>query len=126
MMIPYDNIDPEIRPLIKALNNTSCIVTVGCCIGHSLDPISSVIFYVVDEMEWRKCMLDILRLNSEIREANIEIYQWYRMGDNDRCLVDWKIELQVHPRNSEISEPEEQRIARIKQGVISKIVELIA
>jgi hypothetical protein len=49
MKIPYECIDPEIRTLIETLNNSKYLSTEGCCIGHGTDPISWIVFNVVNQ-----------------------------------------------------------------------------
>ncbi|WDU82291.1 hypothetical protein [Caloramator sp. Dgby_cultured_2] len=122
MKIPYEKIDVELRPLIYELNKTNCLVTIGCCIGHGLTYTSEIFFKVTDENKWIKLMLRLLELNSELKECNINIYQWHRLSYDGLYFVDWKLEIEVHPRNKEAKEEESIRILRIKKRLFKRLL----
>ena len=48
-IIPYDDIDYELRDLIKLINNIDGLETVECCCGHGLEPCQ--IWFVADSIE---------------------------------------------------------------------------
>lgn len=123
--IPYEYIDKEIRQLVKELNSLGCILTIGSCIGHGEDRFAQVLFRVSNEKAWKLIMIELLELGLEIKDANINIYQWHRIDIEGKYLVDWKLEIEAHPRNKEILANEKDRILKIKKEVIEKIIDKI-
>ncbi|MDD4601476.1 hypothetical protein SDC9_04160 [bioreactor metagenome] len=120
MRIPYEKIDHDIIPLIKAMNNCGYIKTLGCCIGHEINKPSEVIFKVIDEKQWQLIMPSILLLNSLLRNANIDVYQWYRLDCDNQHITDWLFKIEVHPGIISITEE-----LRIKKDIIDKLVGIL-
>ncbi len=120
--IPYEHIDPEIRELVRALNGTNCVVTISSCIGHGTNPVAGVIFEVTDEAAWRDLMLRVLALSQRLAYANLDVYQWHRLDATGDYVVDWLLQVQVHPRNRESSIPEEDRVRTHKSLAIESLV----
>lgn len=67
-IIPYDDIDVEIRQLIRGINSIDGIETVECCFGHykypcliwvkaeSIEAMTSFLFHYFNcERQWRVC-----------------------------------------------------------------------
>ncbi len=125
MKIPYEHIDYEMRKLIYILNKTDFIETCGCCIGHNDDPISEVIFKVCDREKWHILMIKLLELGSNMKDANINFYEWHRLDLEGRYLVDWRMTIEAHPRNSEDCEVENKRLLRIKNKAMDSIIKVI-
>lgn len=123
--IPYKKIDIELRELIKVLNNINCIFTIGCCIGHTKISTSDIFFKVTDIKKWDKYIIKLLELNYRLKESNIDIYEWHRLDSNKNKIKDWVLKLEVHPRNEEANESEEDRVLRIKKYTIQEIIKTI-
>ena len=80
-VIPYDDIDYEIRNLIKLINNVNGIETTSCCCGHGKAPCQ--IMFKADNAEslsrfWHKYLY---------RNPNWHIV--YAMNDTDVCNEEW-------------------------------------
>jgi len=120
--IPYEYIDPEIRDLVRVLNETSCIVTTGSCIGHGTNPVAEIVFNVIDDEAWHSLLPCILAVNYHLDYANVEVYQWHRLSPDGEYLVDWILRVQVHPRNREVTCSEEERIRHYKEMAIESLI----
>lgn len=71
--IPYGCIDPEIVRLVRALNATDCLTTIGSCIGHGAKPAAEVLFKVTDEAPWTRMRHRILAVSQRLNYANIDL-----------------------------------------------------
>lgn len=49
MNIPWEHIDKELIPLVKAMNYSGIFKTYSCCIGHNGNRQTEIIFDVIDE-----------------------------------------------------------------------------
>ena len=82
--IPYDDIDMEIRPLIKYINNVDGIETTSCCFGHHKEPI--MIWLTADSIaDLRKFMYDYFYCNDlwefkmHLTDVDIDDGNWSRI-----------------------------------------------
>lgn len=121
--IPYDKIDKEIMPLVEFLNGLECLVTLGSCIGHKMNPVAEVLFKVTDFEKWERVMLELLHLSQSIDFGNIEIYQWYRLSAKGEYIVDWSLQIVIHPQNTEFKY-DSSRLLELKQHIIGRIIAL--
>lgn len=122
-MIPYDKIDKEIVPLVRVLNATGCLKTTGSCIGHNGNLIAEVLFKVTNFENWKKIMLKLLHLSQSIEYANIDVFQWHRLNAKGDYMVDWKLQLVIHPQNADFRY-DDKRLLEIKKDLIKKIMEI--
>ncbi len=125
MLIPYHNIDPEIKSLVRVLNDSEVIRTLGCCTGHGYEKVASIIFYVVDLDKWINLLKYLLFLNTQLKDVNIEVIQRHRLDPEMKYCVNWELVIEVHPRNKEINEPELTRIRKAKDLAFQKLEENI-
>lgn len=105
MSIPYERIDKEIRPLVRALNESGIVRTFGSCEGHGDDKTAAIIFNPIDDWKWGKIKLQILNLSNNLPDLNINIYQWHRLGG-----IDWVMEFEAHSTNRENLEFQRKRV----------------
>jgi len=123
--IPYDCIDADMRELIRAMNQGGYIITKGCCIGHGMDLSAEVIFEVLEQNRWHNLMLKLLDLNQNLQKSNIDIFQWHRLRTGGEHYNNWLLKISAHPRTSENSENEDERILKTKQAAIKTIIGLL-
>lgn len=124
--IPYDKIDPEMRDLIREMNEYDCIETTGCCFGHGTQPAAEVIFDVIDEEGgWGGLRYDILSLNQRLNYANIEVSERFYIDDYGNLRSDWVLRIEAHPRNKEMNTMEEDRVRRVKLQAIAELVRVL-
>lgn len=91
--IPYGKIDPEIRDLIKSLNDSSIVKTYSSCAGHGDDKKAKIIFKPVND-KWNTLKDKILNRSNQLSDMNFNIYEWHRIGG-----IDWILEIYAHPRD---------------------------
>ena len=88
--INYNEIDAEMRGLIKALNEKG-YKTKFCCVGfgHDRKPYPYIIFD--DNMTDKQAMELFSRIKSANTLAPIDLLKWIRANGED-VLVNWKLE----------------------------------
>lgn len=117
-MVPYDKIDPELRSLVRELNLTRCVQTIGCCIGHGTNPVADIIFDVIEPRAWHSLMNDLLWVGRELPKANMDIYQWHRLTPEGTLIVDWVLRIEAHPRSQSSNVAEDLRVLQVKNEAI--------
>lgn len=124
--IPYDKIDPEMRDLIRAMNEYDCIETTGCCFGHGTDLAASVIFNLYDEEDgWGDLRYNILSVNECLDYANIEVSERFYLDGLGILRSDWVLRIEAHPRNKEVNIAEEDRVGLFKTKAIAELVKML-
>ena len=118
--IPYEKIDKDIIPLVRVLNATGCLTTTGSCIGHEMNPVAEVLFKVTDSEKWKRVMLRLLHLSRSIDYANIDVFQWHRLGVDGEYIVDWSLQITIHPQHLDFKYDGE-RLSELKQSIIDEI-----
>lgn len=94
--IPWQDLDPEIIPLVRAMNQTGVLRTTGCCIGHIDGQPAWVTFHPTDGNRWQNLLFDLLRYSPD--RCTVRIYQRYmvyerRPGEGERLNWEWHLEL---------------------------------
>ncbi len=118
--ILYKNIDQDIRSLAKTLNESGIVKTYASCAGHGSDTAAEIIFKPVDISRWALLKEKLLQLSDQLPDANINIYEWHRIGG-----IDWVLEVQAHPRNRQSLEFEESEVREVLNGTFELIEKTI-
>ena len=88
-----------------------------------MNPVAEVLFKVTNFWDWEKIMLELLRLSQSIEYANIDVFQWHRLDAEGDYMVDWKLQLVIHPQNAEFRY-DDKRLLELKNDLIMKIIEV--
>lgn len=123
--LPIEKIDKHILPLVIALNQTEAIRTSGSCEGHGLQRTASIIFNVIDTEKWNALLFKLFFLNRDLKESNINLVQRHYLSIENDHIIDWELIVEVHPRNREITEPEDKRILRVKNKTFDQIINVL-
>jgi hypothetical protein len=124
--IPYDKIDPEMRDLIRVMNEYDCVETTGCCFGHGTDLAASVIFNLYEEEDgWGDLRYNILSVNERLDYANIEVSERFYLDGRGNLRSNWVLRIEAHPRNKEVNIAEEDRVGLFKTKAIAELVKML-
>lgn len=118
-IIHYERIDPEIRDLVKSLNESGIVKTYSSCSGHGEDQKAQIIFMPVD-YRWNILKAKILNISNQLSDLNFNIYEWHRIDG-----VDWILEIYAHPRNRKDLSLQKNKIRNILNRGFEIITEII-
>ncbi len=118
-----DDLDPEVRPLVEAMNRFSGITTIESCCGHGKEPFR--IWFVADDLE------DLPPLLWSLDGCHCGVYGWSVMARTD-CTADGVRFYVQSPGRGAKAYGEADHIARsinkdadrqahpVKQGIINR------
>ena len=111
-----EGIDGTIAPLIKAMNEVPCIVTLSCCGGHPEESavkeygyaVATVVFDIEDEPEnaihWYGIVQDILRRRKAqklSREYAFIFEKKFILNEESNLSWQWELKIQATGKSAE-------------------------